>query len=130
MDLDHEVLAVGRTRTPTMRSGVVVGGPKTEAGRRSVAIPPHVAVALAGHLERFVSPERTAWVVVGEHGGPLSAPHLQRAWDKARRSIGRPELHLHDLRHPGLTWVTGATTAELMLRAGHAAPAAAMRYQH
>jgi len=68
VDLDHEVLTVERTRTPTMRSGVVVGGPKTEAGRRSVAIPPHVAVALAGHLERFVSPERTAWVAVGKPG--------------------------------------------------------------
>jgi integrase len=87
---------------------------------------------LAAHLERFVSPDPTAWVVVGEHGGPLSAPHLQSVWDKARRSIGRPELHLHDLRHSGLTWVekTGATTTELMLPVGHASPAAAIRYQH
>lgn len=33
---------------------------------------------------------------------------------------------------PGLTWsaATGATVAELMRRAGHASPAAALRYQH
>ena len=36
------------------------------------------------------------------------------------------------VRHSGLTFAasTGATTAELMRRAGHASPNAAMRYQH
>jgi hypothetical protein len=36
------------------------------------------------------------------------------------------------LRHAGLTWTaaTGATIAELMHRAGHASPIAALRYQH
>jgi hypothetical protein len=45
---------------------------------------------------------------------------------------GRPDLHLHDLRHSGLTWAaaTGASTAELMRRGGHANPRAALRYQH
>ncbi len=63
--------------------------------------------------------------------GELSVS-LQRAWSNARRSIGRPELHLHDLRHAGLTLTaaTGATTAELMHRAGHAPASAFLRYQH
>jgi integrase len=41
-------------------------------------------------------------------------------------------MHLHDLRHTGLTFAaaTGATTAELMRRAGHASTDAALRYQH
>ncbi|MGH8997619.1 MAG: hypothetical protein ACRDYB_16605 [Acidimicrobiales bacterium] len=41
-------------------------------------------------------------------------------------------LHFHDLRHSGLTWTaaTGATLAELMRRAGHATPRAALIYQH
>ena len=47
-------------------------------------------------------------------------------------AVGRTDLHLHDLRHSGLTWsaALGATTAELMYRAGHKSPAAALRYQH
>jgi hypothetical protein len=47
-------------------------------------------------------------------------------------TIGRDDLHLHDLRHTGLTFAaaTGATTAELMHRAGHASSDAALRYQH
>ena len=46
--------------------------------------------------------------------------------------IGRPDLHLHDLRHSGLTWVaaSGASLAELMRRGGHSTPSAAMVYQH
>jgi len=51
---------------------------------------------------------------------------------EAREKVGRPDLHLHDLRHTGLTFAaaTGATTAELMRRAGHSSAAAALRYQH
>ena len=47
-------------------------------------------------------------------------------------SVGRPDLHLHDLRHSGNTWAaaTGASTAELMARMGHTSPTAAIRYQH
>ena len=38
----------------------------------------------------------------------------------------------HDLRHTGQTLAaaTGATLADLMLRLGHASPAAASRYLH
>ena len=63
---------------------------------------------------------------------PVTPRTLNRAWERARVAAGRPDLHLHDLRHSGLTWTaaTGATTAELMHRAGHASPAAALRYQH
>ncbi len=44
----------------------------------------------------------------------------------------RPDLRFHDLRHSGavLAAVTGASLAELMARAGHSTPDAALRYQH
>jgi hypothetical protein len=53
-------------------------------------------------------------------------------WQRARKTIGRTDLHYHDLRHTGLTWAaaSGASIAELMRRGGHAHPAAALRYQH
>jgi integrase len=40
--------------------------------------------------------------------------------------------HKHDLRHTGQTLAaaTGATLADLMMRLGHASPAAANRYLH
>ena len=45
---------------------------------------------------------------------------------------GRPDLHFHDLRHTAATFAvaSGATTAELMHRAGHSNHVAALRYQH
>jgi integrase len=46
--------------------------------------------------------------------------------------VGRDDLRLHDLRHTGLMLAaaTGATTVELVHRAGHSSSVAAMRYQH
>ncbi|MHB1711844.1 MAG: tyrosine-type recombinase/integrase [Acidimicrobiales bacterium] len=132
VDLQHAVLRVVRTRTTMMNGGVAVKVPKTSAGRRTVSIPPHVVPLIANHLAWCASTAPDSWVVVGEQGGPIQPTYLQTVWNRARVAIGRPELHLHDLRHTGLTWaaMTGATTAELMHRAGHSSPAAAQRYQH
>jgi len=56
----------------------------------------------------------------------------QVAQGSAAGSIDAVTCTLHDLRHTGRTWssAAGATTAELMHRAGHASPRVAMRYQH
>lgn len=132
IDLMHGTLSISVTRTETMAGITIEKAPKSEAGRRSIAIPSNVVPYLTNHLERFVSPSADSWVMVGEFGGPLRPQVLSTAWTRARKSVGRTDLHLHDLRHSGLTWAaaTGATVAELMRRAGHASPAAAMRYQH
>jgi integrase len=132
VDLDRGQLRVERAVVVRMDGSRAVGPPKTEAGRRTVAIPPNAARALAGHLAAHVRPEPGAWLFASESGEPISARTLSRAWEKARDAAGRTELHLHDLRHAGLSWVAaaGATTAELMRRGGHASPAAALRYQH
>ena len=78
------------------------------------------------------TPVPTAIVFDGRDGTPLSRDALQASWKRARTAVGRPDLRLHDLRHTGLTLAaaTGATTAELIHRAGHSSAAAAMRYQH
>jgi integrase len=83
-------------------------------------------------LDQFTDVSPDALVFTMHSGAPLTAVTLQRAWSKARLIVGRPDLHLHDLRHTGLTLAaaTGATTAELMHRAGHSSVNAALRYQH
>jgi integrase len=122
----HGTLSIEVTRTTTVGGDEVVKGPKTEAGKRTIAIPSNLGPALAEHFERFVGPQAGALVF------DVDAGDLRRAWDRARRSVGLPNLHLHDLRHAGLTWsaATGATVAELMHRAGHKSATAALRYQH
>jgi len=74
-------------------------------------------------------------VVVSDDRGAKPAstsPTTATVWSKARQAVGRPDLHLHDLRHDAnLTAASaGASTRELMSRLGHASPAAAPRYQH
>lgn len=126
-------LSIEVTRTMTMAGNHVIKDPKTEAGRRTVAVPPNVLPTLSTHLSsKYVSPDPDAPVVVGTKRGPVTVGVLGAAWDKARKAVGRTDLRFHDLRHSGLTWsaATGATVAELMRRAGHASPQAALRYQH
>jgi hypothetical protein len=105
--------------------------PKTEAGRRTVSIPPQIMARLERHLRSFVGADGSLPVLTGRKGGRLGRHPLNAAWQTARRQLGRPEIHFHDLRGAGLTWAAtqGATTHELMARAGHASAAAAVRYQ-
>lgn len=132
LDLLHGTLRVEGNMVHLNDGRLVPGPPKTEAGRRKVAIPPHVLPPVTAHLERYVGPEPDALVFTGVKGGAMRPGVLQKAWAKARASIGRPELHIHDLRHSGNTWAaaTGASTKELMSRMGHASSDAAIRYQH
>jgi integrase len=133
VDLLHGTLSVAVTRTKTMAGEMIEKAPKTSAGTRTVALPANVLPALEAHLQSFVGPDPNDPVIVGERTGrPLRPQVLAKTWSKAREMVGRTDLHLHDLRHTGLTLAaaTGATTAELMRRAGHSSAAAALRYQH
>lgn len=132
IDLDDMTLNVERSRTFKTTGESVLKEPKSAAGRRVVVIPSMVIEPLQTHLDRFVGEADDSLLVLGRDGEPASSMVIQRAWSKARLEVGRPDLHFHDLRHTGLTLAaaTGATTAELMRRAGHASPAAALRYQH
>ncbi|MDE3082531.1 MAG: site-specific integrase [Acidobacteriota bacterium] len=132
VDLLHCALHIRRSRTFTMDGRSVEKEPKTRAGSRVIAVPPPVMEIIAEHLEQFTDPVPDSLLVTGRNGEPLSRDALQGAWETARAHVGRRDLRLHDLRHSGLTIAaaTGATTVELMHRAGHASSAAAMRYQH
>ena len=87
---------------------------------------------LERHLCEFTENGQESFLINDRDGLPISSMAFQRSLGIARESIGRTDLHFHDLRHTGLTLAaaTGATTAELMRRAGHASPDAALRYQH
>lgn len=112
--------------------GVVVGAVKTEASNRTVAIPEELAVILADHLARFAKPGRDGLVFPGRSGGVIPEATWRYAWTKARTTAGLADVKTHDLRHTSLTVAArvGATTAELMHRAGHSEARVAMIYQH
>jgi len=113
--------------------GWVVGDPKSDAGARDVAVPPHIVPAVKAHLaSQFVDVTADALLFAAQSGGHLQPSTLYRHFHKARTAAGREDLRWHDLQHSGavLAAQTGATLAELMARLGHSTPAAAMRYQH
>lgn len=126
---------VVRIRRGAVRTtgGWVIGDPKSEAGARDVAIPPHLVPQVKAHLSsEYVDAKRDSLLFAAHAGGHLQPSTLYRHWYKARTAAGRDDLRWHDLRHSGATMAaqTGATLAELMNRLGHQSPAAAMRYQH
>ncbi|MDT5289085.1 MAG: hypothetical protein QOF88_3974 [Mycobacterium sp.] len=112
--------------------GFQVTTPKSDAGTRDVAIPPHLVPMLKAHLETHVGPKSDALLFPAKHGRHLAPATLYRRFYTARDAAKRPDLRFHDLRHSGavLAARTGATLAELMGRLGHSTPQAAMRYQH
>ena len=110
----------------------VVKGPKTEAGKRDVAVPEHLAPMVREHLLRHTQSGPNGLLFPSARGEQLRASAIGRWYYPARQAAGRPDLRFHDLRHTGavLAAQSGATLAELMHRLGHTTPAAAMRYQH
>jgi integrase len=132
VDLLHRTVNVRAQRQESKSGAALIGPPKTAAGWRVLALPAELVPVLDNHLDAWVAAAPGALVFVGDRGAPLRAGVWQREWDAARRSIGKPELHLHDLRHVAgtLAAATGAGTKEIMRRLGHATPQAALRYQH
>jgi integrase len=128
----HSMIHIEQSRTISRDGTSIIKSPKSRAGRRSLAVSAPIMDAIVEHLASFTDAEPDSLLFCSPSGPPLSVGVLQRAWSRARLRVGRPDLHLHDLRHSGLTFAaaTGATTAELMRRAGHASTEAALRYQH
>lgn len=132
IDLHDEVIRIRRAAVRTQGGTFAVTTPKSDAGVRDVAIPPHIITQIESHLAKFVGSKRDSLIFANESGGHLQPSTLYRHWYKARAAAGREDLRWHDLRHSGavLAAATGASLAELMARLGHSTPQAAMRYQH
>jgi integrase len=131
VDVRNGVIHVRRGVTRTKGSRIAKG-PKSDAGRRDVNIPPHLMPLVKAHLRDHAQVGRDGLLFPARHGGHLAPATLYRVYYPARDKAGRPDLRFHDLRHTGavLAAATGATLAELMARLGHSTPGAAMRYQH
>lgn len=132
INLLHRTIRVEENAVELSSGRTVFGPPKTEAGRRTVAIPPELVPALEAHLADHVGPDPDALVFTSPEGHPLRRTKFRLRWVAACEAVGISGLHFHDLRGSGATWAAhaGATLAELMNRLGHASPNMAMRYQH
>jgi integrase len=134
VDLLHGEVHVRRQAQEITGAGRMVLDPKSEAGRRTVALPAIVVVALDAHMAAYPGPDADAPLFTGPAGCPLRRATWSRVWRAAVAATGAPAgLRPHDLRHHAATLTArmpGITTKELMARIGHASPRAALIYQH
>jgi integrase len=133
VDLD---LGVVRVRRALVRVGgkLQQDTPKSTAGVRDIAIPPHLLDRFRDHLTHYTAPGGDA-LLFPSSADPTrwhQSKRLYELYHEARAAAGRDNLRWHDLRHSGavLAAQSGANLAELMSRLGHSTPHAALRYQH
>jgi len=132
VSIDGTCLHVDRTMVELPGSGVGFGPPKSQAGRRTLHLPPGVARALVQHLEVFVADDREALVFTTEAGRPVDKSRRSTLMRRARQAVEREDLTWHHLRHTGMTLAaaTGAPLAQLQRRLGHSTVRASLIYQH
>ncbi len=130
IDLDAGTVTIRTNRVELLATREAFDAPpKTDAGKRTVTVPPHVLPVLAAHMQDWSGPDR---VFIGRDGKPMRGDAVRQAFTRARRKADMPGFRFHDLRHTGQTLAAsaGATLKDLMRRLGHSSPAAAQRYLH
>lgn len=132
VDLLHSTLTVARQLQEIGQKGTqTFTDTKTTRGRRTLALPAVVAGELRTHIE---DEEHLARCPVVHRGQGWTAAPLAVAAGVERRPLCHEEPRASLPRPPSLRpdprGRHRATIAELQAQAGHASPAAAMRYQH
>lgn len=140
VDLDAARLRVV-TSLVRLDDGPGFAPPKTARGRRPVALPPFVVMALRHHrtkqMKRRLSLGRT-WadndlVFDRGDGEPFDPDSFTHGFRKIARQAGLSHVRLHDLRHAFATMLLGQGIHPAIASAilGHATPGFTMRvYQH
>ena len=105
--------------------------PKSSAGVRTIALPPHLVPILSEHLDTYTKSEPGALVFTTRSGGSILNSY-NGAMRRGLDLIGRRDMRPHDLRHTGMTLAAeaGASLPELKHRLGQSTTAAAEGYLH
>ena len=133
IDMQARTVRVGRQLTEPRGGGFDFGPPKSDAGKRMVAIPDLVMPDLALHIMTYAAAGDDGLVFTSSTGRPLRHSNFyRRVWMPALVACDLPVIHFHDLRHTGnmLAADAGANLRELMDRMGHSTARAAMVYLH
>lgn len=116
VDLDNALLTIRHTLYQGKGRAWESGTPKTEKGRRSIALSPDDVAALAAHRTahlalQLAAPEwhETGLVFTEANGKAVNANRLRERFLKLIDRAGVPVIRFHDMRH---------TAASLMLAAG------------
>ena len=119
-DVDFEKAEIHVRSTLVQVNGeLILGEPKTKAGRRSIAITKDTVEVLRAHLERQKLEQSNT--MASEVGTPINPGNLARSYKALIRAVNLPDIRFHDLRH---------TAASLSIRRGDSAKVVAERLGH
>lgn len=80
LDLERGIVDIKVAVVELGTGELVVGPPKTAAGRRAVAIPSDLVPDIRRHVDQFVGPEPDALVFAGPKGAPLRRSNFSKYW--------------------------------------------------
>jgi integrase len=110
LDLDDRMLVVAEQVTRGKGGQIFLGAPKSDAGRRALAMPQALADLLAAHLAEHGLVDEVAFVFAAPGGGPLHYGNwYHRTWEPAVQSAGLDGLTFHDLRRANATGLVAAS---------------------
>jgi integrase len=130
VDLDGGRLRVEQALEETTRGGLVVKGPKTRHGKRTVTLAPSTVAVLRDHRKTQLEERLLLGLgrpaddapVFADWTGSLHRPHwLTQAWRKAMKRAGL-KVSLHSLRHTHASTLiaSGLDVLNISRRLGHA----------
>jgi integrase len=96
IDLGKGTIRIDKSAAELQSGERIIGPPKTEAGIRTVAMPPHVVPLVEEHLRVFTGPAGGDLVFVGTLGQPVRHASFYTAWVRATASNGTSGLRYHD----------------------------------
>ena len=127
IDFSAQTISVVEQRTRGVGGRMVEGPPKSDAGLRTLSVPPELVAMLAEHLRRrgLARSDPDAYVFVGPRGGPLEySGFRQRVWAPACQRAGLSGLGFHDLRRTNASVLvsSGVDIKTAQTRLGHSDP--------
>jgi integrase len=133
VDLDAGRLRVELSLEYTRKHGLCFKSPKTRNGKRTIALPSHIAEELRAHW-RAQQEQRMALgigkapadsqVLATWDGRPRSPNAVTKEWTRAMAEAGMPKVTLHSLRHTHASMLIAAGMDVLTIsrRLGHGSP--------
>ncbi len=121
--INHQIIQMG--------SKIMFGDPKTEAGRRTLPLLPHIRALLVDLPRRAV--DGTGLVFTGRNGRFIQPSNLLRTFKLLTVRYGLPTIPIHSLRHSVATAMknNGVNPKDAQVTLGHADIQTTMQlYQH
>lgn len=129
-DMVNRVINVRHT-VQSLKTGLVIGEPKTKTSKRAVTLPKVAYDKLKAHLDQLNRSQ--GLIFTTSVGTPIHPRNFVREFKSVLVSAGLPDIRVHDLRHShaSLLLASGVNPKLVQERLGHVTPAFTLaQYSH